>query len=136
MKGAYVLTLGVAGGFGHDGAACLFDDGRLVSYAEEERLTRSKLAYGVPPVNAVLACAARAGVDLDQIDALAFSWDPSLDTDLLIMRQIHEELVNAPSLRRLRPRIIQRHPHHESHAAMALLGSDYSADTVLGMAQI
>ena len=43
-----VVTLGLAGAVGHDPAAALFVDNKLVAAIEEERLIRRKHAKGEP----------------------------------------------------------------------------------------
>jgi carbamoyltransferase len=61
---------------GHDAAAALIIDGKLVAAVEEERLNREKKTAKFP-VNAVQWCLDHAGVAFDEIDAFAFPWNYS-----------------------------------------------------------
>lgn len=77
-------TLGINAAY-HDSAACLVDDGRIVAAAEEERFTRIKhgkrpipfSAYELP-FHAIDYCLREAGIDLSDIDNIAYSFDPLL----------------------------------------------------------
>jgi carbamoyltransferase len=77
-----MLTLGINAAY-HDSAACLVRDGDVVAAAEEERFTRIK--HGKRPVpfsawelpyHAVDYCLAAAGVELADLDHVAYSFDP------------------------------------------------------------
>src|SRR5437660_9315385 len=69
----------------HDPAACLVKDGRVLAAAEEERFTRIK--HGKRPVpfstyelpfHAIDYCLREAGIQLVDIDHVAYSFDPWL----------------------------------------------------------
>jgi len=66
--------LGIAAPFGHDHAAALLIDGKVVAAAEEERFTRKKHADGQLPVNAVKFCLKTAGLAPSDIDYVAHPW--------------------------------------------------------------
>ena len=77
-------TLGINAVY-HDSAACLVQDGRVVAAAEEERFTRIK--HGKRPLpfttwelpyHAVDYCLAEAGIDLAEVDHIAYSFDPGI----------------------------------------------------------
>ena len=77
-------VLGVNAVF-HDPAAALVVDGETVAAAEEERFTRRK--HGKAPVafstwelpeQAIAFCLAEAGLEPDELDAVAYSYDPEL----------------------------------------------------------
>jgi carbamoyltransferase len=79
-----VITLGINSVF-HDSSACLVDDGEVLAAAEEERFTRIKhgkrpLPFTVweLPHHAIDYCLAEAGVELADVDHVAYSFDPSL----------------------------------------------------------
>lgn len=59
----------------HDSSACLLDDGRLVAYIEEERLSRVKHTHAYPH-NAIRECLSIAGAQLSDVDRAAFFWVP------------------------------------------------------------
>ena len=77
-------TLGINAAF-HDSAACLVVDGDVVAAAEEERFTQVK--HGKRPVpfsawelpfHAIDYCLREAGLDIDAIDHVAYSFAPEL----------------------------------------------------------
>lgn len=63
--------------YGHDSAASLLIDGKIVFCAEEERITRKK-HYGGFPENAIRACLDYAGITIADVDHIGFSWKPSI----------------------------------------------------------
>lgn len=69
----------------HDPAAALLVDGRTVAANEEERLSRRKHGKSpVPfstwelPLGAIAACLDEAGLEAADLDAVAYSYDPTL----------------------------------------------------------
>ncbi|MGD9710820.1 MAG: carbamoyltransferase [Thermomicrobiales bacterium] len=79
-----MYTLGINAAY-HDTAACLVRDGYVVAAAEEERFTRIK--HGKRPIpfstyelpfHAIDYCLREAGIDLINIDHVAYSFDPGL----------------------------------------------------------
>src|SRR5207245_706585 len=79
-----VRILGINALF-HDPAAALVVDGEVVSAAEEERFSRRKhgkrpvpfSAWELPELSARW-CLEHAGLDISEIDAVAYSYDPEL----------------------------------------------------------
>lgn len=78
-----MITLGINAAF-HDSAAALVIDGRLVAAAEEERFTHIKHAKRpVPfstwelPFHAIEYCLREAGVNLADVQHVAYSYDPA-----------------------------------------------------------
>jgi carbamoyltransferase len=79
-----MITLGINAAF-HDSAAALVVDGRLVAAAEEERFSRIKHAKRPVPFSAwelphaaIDYCLAEAGVDLRDVDHVAYSFRPDV----------------------------------------------------------
>jgi carbamoyltransferase len=79
-----VITLGINAAY-HDSSACLVVDGRVVAAVEDERFTRIK--HGKRPVpftawelpyHAIDYCLAEAGVQLTDVDHVAYAYDPEL----------------------------------------------------------
>jgi carbamoyltransferase len=67
------LPLGL---IGHDSSACLLQDGRLVAFAAEERMTRIKHGFNlagetVLPRQAIAYCLQEAGIDWKDVDYIA-----------------------------------------------------------------
>src|SRR5580704_8389159 len=65
-----VTVLGLS--LGHDGAAAIVKDGRLVSGIARERLSRRKKETGVSLAEIDYVCA-KAGVRLDQVEVVTFA---------------------------------------------------------------
>ncbi|MGD3112666.1 carbamoyltransferase family protein [Streptomyces sp. YGL11-2] len=63
---------------GHDAAAALFIDGKLVAAVEEERMNRQKKT-SVFPANAMRWCLDQAGLDYGDVDYYAFGWQFSAE---------------------------------------------------------
>ena len=126
----------------HDPAAALVVDGRTVAAAEEERFTRRK--HGHPnvafaawelPEQAARWCLEVAGVDPSDLDAVTYSYDPSLARpadelglddpwDELRQRYArHAPTMIADTLPGLDPAQVRFVPHHVAHAASAGLAA-------------
>jgi len=65
-------------GLGVMPSACLVIDGKLIAFAEEERFTRHKGSFGAMPAHASKYCLHSAGLNLKDIDYVAFGWNASL----------------------------------------------------------
>ncbi|MFG3438677.1 carbamoyltransferase [Nonomuraea sp. NPDC047897] len=130
----------------HDPAAALVADGHVVAAAEEERFSRRKhgkrpLAFSAweLPEQAAAWCLREAGLDPEDIDAVAYSYDPSLvrrrpDGDWEDLRTTYAErapLFLATALPGLDPARVRFVPHHVAHAASAGLASPYRDCAVL-----
>ena len=119
-----VLGLNGWGNRTHDASACLLVDGRVAAFAEEERFTRRKHSFDALPVNAARYCLDHVGLELPDIDAVAFGWNiPRLVED----RGIGPDRID-PDSRAILPREHfprDREPrfefidHHLAHAASA-----------------
>ncbi|MEV8530479.1 carbamoyltransferase C-terminal domain-containing protein [Streptomyces sp. NPDC051211] len=127
----------------HDPAAAVVVDGRTVAAAEEERFSRRK--HGKRPVpfsawempeQAAAWCLKRAGLRPQDLDAVAYSFDPELARAAHIMglddpwdhlrltyaRQAPGFLATA--LPGLDPGIVRFVPHHMAHAASGAFAAD------------
>lgn len=62
---------------GHNPAACLMQDGKLISFVEEERFTRVKGSPNSYPIQASIFCIEHAGIRLSDIDCIAVGWNLS-----------------------------------------------------------
>ncbi|MEN8905306.1 MAG: carbamoyltransferase C-terminal domain-containing protein [Clostridiales bacterium] len=60
---------------GHNPAACLLKDGKLLSFIEEERLSRIKCSPGIYPIKAVQYCLKNANINLKDVKEIVLSWD-------------------------------------------------------------
>jgi carbamoyltransferase len=143
--------------FYHDSAAALIADGELIAAAQEERFTRKKHDSGFPR-NAVEYCLAEAGVELDQVDYIAFYDKPFLKFERLLETYLAFVPKGFASFRMAVPvwlkeklfqkRLLRDHlvdcgagadveqkllftEHHQSHAASAFFPSPFEEAAVL-----
>ena len=70
------VTLGLSGAVGHDPAAAIFIDGKLVAAIEEERLIRKRHAKSELPYNAAVQCMQIAGVRGSDVNYIAVPYAP------------------------------------------------------------
>ncbi|HEX2054497.1 MAG TPA: carbamoyltransferase C-terminal domain-containing protein [Actinomycetota bacterium] len=134
----------------HDPAAALVVDGRVVAAAEEERFTRRK--HGKPavpfstwevPERSARWCLEYAGLRAEDLDAVAYSYDPALAvqpgpdiTDhlweglrtLYVQRSPRFLETALPGLDRSRVRFVK---HHVAHAASAYLAGPFRDCSVM-----
>ena len=68
----YIIGLNIGN---HDSAACLINDGVLLSYAEQERFSRNKMAIGESPVDALQHCLNLNKITLEDVEAIAIGMD-------------------------------------------------------------
>src|SRR5262245_2288401 len=71
-----MIVLGLGGAVGHDPAAAIVVDGRIVAAAEEERFTRNKHAKGLQAERAARFCLAQAGVKPADVQVVAYPFAP------------------------------------------------------------
>ncbi|MEV4478351.1 carbamoyltransferase family protein [Micromonospora coxensis] len=131
----------------HDPAAALVVDGQVVAAAEEERFSRRKhgkrpvpfSAWELPELSAAW-CLSSAGIDVDSLDAVAYSFDPGLCRDAADLglsdpwdwlrvdyaRRAPQFL--AAVLPGLDPDKVRFVPHHVAHAASAGLAAPPAGD--------
>lgn len=127
---------------GHDAAAALVVDGVPVAAAAEERFNRRKHS-GDFPIGAIEYCLQHAGLDLDDVDVLAHSFDYtpyrraySLDP---ITRQLYEQVFSRTALVALANKYLPGFPeerirqvkHHLAHAASAYYTSGWDECLVI-----
>lgn len=121
---------------GHDSAAALVIDGKVIAAAEQERFSRKKHT-GDFPIDAIQFCLREAGLTIEDISEIGhgFDYSPfsqlySLDPDSSILyeevfskgafvRQVHRYFPDFPAER------IQPVNHHLSHAASAAFTSGW-----------
>src|SRR4051794_18286610 len=132
----------------HDPAAALVTDGVAVAAAEEERFSRRKHGHRpVPfaawelPELAARWCLTDAGLEVGDLDAVAYSYDPALARPAEQLR-VHDPWDHlrqtyaretpgflASALPGLDPGMVRFVPHHVSHAASAALAAFPDTDT-------
>jgi carbamoyltransferase len=143
------IVLGVNAVF-HDPAAALVVDGEIVAAAEEERFSRRK--HGKPPVAfstwelpeaAMRFCLSQAGIGADELDAVAYSYDPELGVapgaditaseweGLRTLYVRRAPLFLRSALPGLDPGVVRFVAHHVAHAASATFASGLDPCSVL-----
>jgi carbamoyltransferase len=134
----------------HDPAAALVVDGEIVSAAEEERFSRRKHGKeSVPfstwelPQLAARWCLEAGGIRPEDLDAVAYSYDPSLapgpGADVTAdawegLRTLYAErapLFLRTALPGLDPASVRFVPHHVAHAASAFLAGPHASAAVM-----
>ncbi len=147
------VVLGINAVF-HDPAAALVVDGVTVAAVEEERFNRRKHGHdNVPfaawevPVQAARWCLAEAGLSAEDLDAVAYSYDPSLCPSIegMTLDRVMEDgwepmrtlyaqrapLFLRTALPGLDPGIVRFVPHHVAHAASAYLAAPHDDSAVM-----
>ncbi|HXG46585.1 MAG TPA: carbamoyltransferase [Methylomirabilota bacterium] len=71
-----MIVLGLGGAVGHDPAAALVVDGRVVAAAEEERFNRQKHAKGLQAELAARFCLRHAGLKPSDVQVVAYPFAP------------------------------------------------------------
>jgi carbamoyltransferase len=136
----------------HDSAAALVRDGDIVAAAQEERFTRIKHDYHFPR-NAAHYCLKEAGIEIEQLDYVAFydkplqKFDRLIETYLAFVPRGLKSFMMAMPLwlktklhlpREIRKALDGRYKkrvvftgHHESHAASAYFPSQFDKAAIL-----
>lgn len=134
----------------HDPSAALVVDGHVVAAAEEERFSRRKHGKRPVPFSAwelpelsMRWCLAEAGLRPQDLDAVAYGWDPALAKDAEDLglddpwdhlRTTYAQRVPGfltSALPGIDPSIVRYVPHHVAHAASAALASPFEESSVL-----
>ena len=126
-----MYILGLSGGFGHDAAACLVHNGKLIAMIEEERLVRIKKALGLAPIKATFHCLAEAGITIEDVDCIALSWTPDSDPAAYNSNNVVQSFINHEAFRGYKLPPIKIVDHHLSHAAAAFYSSGFDSASVL-----
>src|SRR2546429_4365366 len=121
---------------GHDSAAVLLVDGRIVAAVAKERITRKKHT-GAFPAGAIAYCLKEAGVAIEEIDELAHGFDYAPYRGLYaldpVTRELYREVYSRDALLELVWRDLPGFPegrvhavnHHLAHAASAAFTSGW-----------
>ncbi|HEY3198805.1 MAG TPA: carbamoyltransferase [Nitrospirales bacterium] len=153
-----MIVLGISA-FYHDSAAAIVRDGEIVAAAQEERFTRRKHDESFP-AGAVTYCLQEAGLNLGQVDFVAFYEKPLLTFNRLLETYIAFSPSGLPSFVKAIPvwvkekiflkstlikelNALQRGSvtpdrvifgfHHHSHAASAFYPSPFKEAAILVM---
>ena len=128
----------------HDSAACLVQDGKIVSAVQEERFTRKKHDFSFPE-NAINYCLQDNNLTGDDLDFVAFYDKPFLKFERILMTYLTYAPIGIASFLKAIPLwtkqklwikdLIRKHlhyegmiiftEHHEAHAASAFFPSPF-----------
>ena len=134
----------------HDSSACIMQDGRLIAAAEEERFSRKKHDNGFPS-SALAYCLEEAGIDINQVDYIAFYEKPIIKFERILHQhiQMFPKSIKTFSLsmpswineklrvtRTIRKKLRYKGDivfieHHMAHAASSFLVSPFKKSAIL-----
>jgi carbamoyltransferase len=143
-------VLGISA-FYHDSAACLLRDGEILAAAQEERFTRKKGDDSFPS-RSVEFCLARAGITVDELEAVVFYDKPLLKFEriletylgvaprgfssfmkagpLWLKEKLYTDRAIRDALGDFKGKVLYAE-HHESHAASAFYPSPFEEAAIL-----
>lgn len=130
--------------FYHDSAACLVQDGKIISAVQEERFTRKKHDYSFPK-NAINCCLQDSGLRVNDLDFVAFYEKPFIKFERILETYLSYAPLGIRSFIKAVPLWIKQKiwmkelirkeldfrgkiifpEHHESHAASAFFPSPF-----------
>ena len=135
----------------HDSAACLLRDGEILAAAQEERFTRKKGDASFPSMS-VEFCLERAGITVDDLEAVVFYDKPLLKFEriletylgiaprgfssflkagpLWLKDKLYTDRSIRDSLGNFKGKVLYAE-HHESHAASAFFPSPFEEAAIL-----
>jgi carbamoyltransferase len=134
----------------HDSAACLVQDGKVVSAIQEERFSRKKHDHRFPTL-AIKACLDQSDITADKLDYVAFYDKPFIKFERLLETYVAYAPVGIQSFLKAMPLWIKQKlwikdlikkqvgyegpiifpEHHESHAASAFFPSPFRSAAFL-----
>ena len=137
MKDTYIIGLNIGN---HDSSACLLKNGEIVTYIEQERISRNKLAIGEAPIDALKCCLDKEGISLSDVEAIAVGMDwayrkdvykePKKESDKYLRFNDPDWFLPQNIFGSVRPKIhIVR--HHYAHAASAYRVSGFDECAIL-----
>jgi len=123
-----MFTLGINAAF-HDSAACIIKDGALLAAAEEERFTHIKhgkrpipfSAYELP-FHAIDYCLKEAQIKLRDVDHIAYSFDPEINT-IEVYPNLDDLFLSA--IRNAPDHLVSGYPHHLQERFHGIATSDF-----------
>jgi len=122
--------LGINDGNFHDHSACIFHNGELLYFVEEERLSRQKNAKANKRSLSVQACLNIAGLQIEDIDTIAVGGDPLYLAGKKTLAQALSFLGDSIELAPILDRV-QIVDHHLAHASSAYRTSSLASAIVI-----
>jgi len=146
-----MYILGISA-FYHDSAACIIKDGQIMAASQEERFTRKKHDDSFPK-NAIQFCLKEVGIDINQLNYVAFYDKPFLKFERILETYLYYAPIGIKSFLKVIPLWIKKKlwikeiikdelkysgriifpEHHESHAASAFFPSPFNEAAFITM---
>ena len=146
------MTINILGisAFYHDSAACLVQDGKIVSAAQEERFTRKKHDFDFPR-KATAFCLGDAGITIDDVNYVVFYDKPLLKFERILQTYVNTAPAGFSSYAKALPLWLKEKlwipdtiknelnysgevlftEHHQSHAGSAFYPSPFKEAAIL-----
>lgn len=122
---------------GHDGSAALLIDNKIAIAIEQERLTRSRYAMGQGSPNAAKLCLEHQGLNLADIDYIAYGWLPDLKSstkvsnNISVSNEMTQVILPPEQFQYTVSPSIHFVQHHYTHAAVTYYTSGFESAAVL-----
>ncbi len=137
MKDSYIIGLNVSN---HDSSACLLKNGEIISFIEQERISRNKIALGEAPIDALKVCLEKENISLEDVEAIGVGMDwsyrkeqykePETESDKYLRFNNPDWYLPQSIFGEKRPPIYPIR-HHLAHAASAFRISGFENSAVL-----
>lgn len=137
MKDSYIIGLNVSN---HDSSACLLKNGEIISFIEQERISRNKIALGEAPIDALKVCLEKENITLEDVEAIGVGMDwnyrkeqykePKTESDKYLKFNNPDWYLPQSIFGEKRPPIYPIR-HHLAHAASAFRISGFENSAVL-----
>lgn len=137
MKDSYIIGLNVSN---HDSSACLLKNGEIISFIEQERISRNKIALGEAPIDALKVCLEKENISLEDVEAIGVGMDwsyrkeqykePKTESDKYLRFNNPDWYLPQSIFGEKRPPIYPIR-HHLAHAASAFRISGFENSAVL-----
>lgn len=121
----------------HDGSAALIIDNEIVYALEQERVTRSRYAMGQGAADAAKVCLDSAGLQLLDLDYIAYGWLPNLKSgmklsdNIAVSSELTHLLLPPEQFNYSDPPQVHFVQHHLTHAAVTYYTSGFDSAAVL-----
>ncbi len=136
--------------FYHDSSACLLKDGEIIAAAQEERFSREKNTSAFP-IHSIRFCLERAGIDINQVEHIAYFEKPFLKFARVIQDHLRSWPFSWPAFSRAMPKWLAGRlslpltieeelgykgpvyfvKHHLSHAASSFFPSGFEEAAII-----
>ena len=120
-----------------DGAAAIIIDNKIVYAIEQERLSRTRYALGEGAPDAAEECLQQTGLQLSDIDYIAYGWLPDLESstqlsdNIRVSTEITLAMLPPEQFSYIDPPPVHCVKHHYAHAAASYYTSGFDSAAIL-----